>query len=61
MRNINLIALIFFFLYLTKISLAEKISIVYTIDNDPITNLDIQNEITYLKLFNEKIREMDDN
>ena len=59
MRNINLIALIFFFLYLTKISLAEKISIVYTIDNDPITNLEIQNEITYLKLFNEKIREMD--
>ena len=59
MRNINLIALIFFFLSLTKISLAEKISIVYTIDNDPITNLEIQNEITYLKLFNEKIREMD--
>ena len=60
MRNINLIALIFFFLCLTKISLAEKISIVYTIDNDPITNLEIQNEITYLKLFNEKIREMDE-
>ncbi len=56
MRNINLIALIFFFLCLTKISLAEKISIVYTIDNDPITNLEIQNEITYLKLFNEKIK-----
>ena len=61
MRNFNLIALIFFFLCLTKISLAEKISIVYTIDNDPITNLEIRNEITYLKLFNEKIREMDDN
>ena len=60
MRNINLITLIFFFLCLNKISLAEKISIVYTIDNDPITNLEIRNEITYLKLFNEKIREMDD-
>mgnify|MGYP001310298630 CR=1 FL=1 len=59
MKNINLIALIFFFLCFSKTSLSEKISIVYTVDNDPITNLEIKNEITYLKLFNEKIREME--
>tara|TARA_Y100001958_G_C21218443_1_gene543812 strand:+ start:998 stop:1933 length:936 start_codon:yes stop_codon:yes gene_type:complete len=60
MRNINLIVLIFFFTFISKTSLCEKISIVYTIDNDPITNLEIKNEITYLKLFNKKIREMED-
>ena len=59
MKNINLIALIFFFLCFSKTSLSEKISIVYTVDNDPITNLEIKNELTYLKLFNEKIREME--
>ena len=60
MRNINLIVLIFFFLCFSKTSLSEEISIVYTIDNDPITNLEIKNEIIYLKLFNKKIREMED-
>ena len=54
---------LFFFLIffsLSKNSFSEKISIVYTVDNNPITNIEIKNEITYLKLINRDLNNMDD-
>lgn len=54
---------LYFFLLLClfpKISFSEKISIIYTVNNDPITSIEIKNEITYLKLINRNLNEMDD-
>ena len=50
---------IIFFSY-TLNSYAEKITIVYTVENDPITSVEIKNEIIYLKLINKEIESMDD-
>ena len=50
---------IFFFTYTLNLH-AEKITIVYTVENDPITNVEIKNEIIYLKLINKEIENMDD-
>lgn len=50
---------IFFFAYTLNLY-AEKITIVYTVENDPITNVEIKNEIIYLKLINKEIENMDD-
>ena len=54
---------LFFFLIfflLSKNSFSEKVSIVYTVDNNPITSIEIKNEITYLKLINRDLNNMDD-
>ena len=54
---------IFFFIFFFACTLnlyAEKITIVYTVENDPITSVDIKNEIIYLKLINKEIESMDD-
>ena len=32
-------------------------SIIYTVDNNPITNVEINNEITYLKLLSKEFTE----
>tara|TARA_Y100000816_G_scaffold86787_1_gene59748 strand:- start:556 stop:1491 length:936 start_codon:yes stop_codon:yes gene_type:complete len=50
---------IFFFTYTLNLH-AEKITIVYAVENDPITSVDIKNEIIYLKLINKEIESMDD-
>ena len=50
---------IIFFSY-TLNSYAEKITIVYTVENDQITSVEIKNEIIYLKLINKEIESMDD-
>ena len=50
---------IFFFTYTLNLH-AEKVTIVYTVENDPITNVEIKNEIIYLKLINKEIESMDD-
>ena len=50
---------IFFFAYTLNLY-AEKITIVYTVENDPITSVEIKNEIIYLKLINKEIESMDD-
>ena len=58
--NIFRASLIFFiFLTFSKNSYSEKISIVYTINNVPVTNIEIQKEITYLGLINQKLSQMD--
>ena len=46
--------LLFFFIE-TNLSLAEKVSIIYVIENTPITNVAINNEIKYLLLINKKL------
>tara|TARA_Y100000816_G_C26013318_1_gene529824 strand:+ start:35 stop:970 length:936 start_codon:yes stop_codon:yes gene_type:complete len=54
---------LFFFLIsfsFPKSSFSEKVSIVYTVNNDPITSIEIKNEITYLKLINRDLNNMDD-
>ena len=54
---------LFFFLIsisFSKSSFSEKVSIVYTVNNDPITSIEIKNEITYLKLINSDLNNMDD-
>ena len=54
---------LFFFLIsisFSKSSFSEKVSIAYTVNNDPITNIEIKNEITYLKLINSDLNNMDD-
>ena len=53
---------LFFFLIvfsISKSSFSEKVSIVYTVNNDPITSIEIKNEITYLKLINRDLNNMD--
>ena len=55
--------LIFIFINLIFIPkiFAQKISIIYTIENSPITNIEIKNEISYLLLVNSSLREVDQN
>ena len=53
---------LFFFLIffsLSKNSFSEEVSIVYTVNNNPITSIEIKNEITYLKLINRDLNNMD--
>ena len=59
MKKILLISSIIFFFFISKTSYSQKVYILYTIDNNPITNVEINNEITYLKLFNKNLRSMD--
>ena len=59
MKKILLISSTIFFFFISKTSYSQKVYILYTIDNNPITNVEINNEITYLKLFNENLRSMD--
>ena len=55
--------LIFIFINLIFIPkiFAQKISIIYTIENSPITNIEIKNEISYLLLINSSLREVGQN
>ncbi len=48
------------FFSLSKNSFSEKVSIVYTVNNNPITSIEIKNEITYLKLINSDLNNMED-
>ena len=59
MKKILLMSSIIFFFFINKTSYSQKVYILYTIDNNPITNVEINNEITYLKLFNKNLRSMD--
>tara|TARA_A100001011_G_scaffold297902_1_gene310714 strand:- start:2296 stop:3231 length:936 start_codon:yes stop_codon:yes gene_type:complete len=57
--SIFLFFFLIFFLF-SKSSFSEKISIEYTVNNEPITSIEIKNEITYLKLINSDLKNMDD-
>ena len=56
---IKIIILFFIFIYANK-SIANTVNIIYTVDNNPITNVEINNEITYLKLLSKELQNMDD-
>ena len=52
--------ILFFILIYSNNSKTNTINIIYTVDNNPITNVEINNEITYLKLLSKELRNMDD-
>ena len=60
-EKFNLLFYIIIFILNFKNTYSEKISIIYTVDNEPITNVQINNEITYLKLINKNLDTMEDN
>ena len=51
-------SILFFFFIQTNLCLAEKVSIIYVVENSPITNIAINNEIKYLLLINQKLSEI---
>ena len=56
--KIKIISILFFFFTQANLSLAEKISIIYVIEDTPITNVAINNEIKYLLLINKKLNQV---
>ena len=60
MKGIIKIIILFFILIYANRSIANTVNIIYTVDNNLITNVDINNEITYLKLLSKEMRSMDD-
>ena len=60
MKIFSLIFFFLFFLLFPKYSNLQEISIIYTVDNVPITNNQIKNEISYLKIVNENLNKMED-
>ena len=60
MKIFGLIFFLFFFLLFPKHSYLQEISIIYTVDNVPITSNQVKNEISYLKIVNENLNKMDD-
>ncbi len=60
MKGIIKIIILFFILIYANRSIANTVNIIYTVDNSPITNVEINNEITYLKLLSKEMRSMDD-
>ena len=60
MKVLTFLFFILIFCSFSKNSYSEKISIIYTVNNDPITSVEIKNEITYLKLINRDLNKMDD-
>ena len=60
MKIFGLIFFLLFFLLFPKHSYLQEISIIYTVDNAPITSNQVKNEISYLKIVNENLKNMDD-
>ena len=60
MKIFSLIFFYLFFLLFPKYSHLQEISIIYTVDNVPITSNQVKNEISYLKIVNENLNKMDD-
>ena len=60
MKGIIKIIILFLIIIYANRSIANTVNIIYTVDNNPITNVEINNEITYLKLLSKELRNMDD-
>ena len=60
MKIFGLIFFLLFFLLFPKYSYLQEVSIIYTVDNVPITTNQVKNEISYLKIVNENLNKMDD-
>ena len=59
MKILSIVFFLVFFFLISNNSFSEKISIIYTVNNVPITNIEIKNEIAYLKIINKKLNQMD--
>ncbi len=57
--NLFLSILIFVFFISPNKSFSQKVSIIYVVENTPITNIEINNEINYLLLINQELRKID--
>ena len=57
-KNLLIVLLIINIFFSSKV-LSEKIIILYKVENTPVTNLEIKNEISYLLLINENLRNVD--
>ena len=57
--NLFLSILIFVFFISSNKSFSQKVSIIYVVENTPITNIEINNEINYLLLINQELRKVD--
>ena len=51
-------SILIFFILQTNVIASEKISIIYVVENIPITNVAINNEIKFLLLINQKLSEI---
>ena len=51
-------SILIFFILQTNVIASEKISIIYVVENIPITNVAINNEIKFLLLINQKLNEI---
>ena len=60
MKKFNSLFYIIITILIFENTYAENISIIYTVDNEPITTVQIKNEITYLKLINKSLEKMED-
>ena len=60
MKKFNSLLYIIIAILIFENTYAENISIIYTVDNEPITTVQIKNEITYLKLINKSLEKMED-
>ncbi len=60
MKNFSIVFFWVIILFYSQNSFSQKVSIVYTVENTPVTSIEIQNEITYLKLINKKLNDVDD-
>tara|TARA_B100000123_G_scaffold13165_1_gene9868 strand:- start:368 stop:1303 length:936 start_codon:yes stop_codon:yes gene_type:complete len=60
MKKFNSLFYIIIAILIFENTYAENISIIYTVDNEPITTVQIKNEITYLKLINKSLEKMED-
>ena len=56
--KVSISSVLIFFFFQINLCLAEKISIIYIIENTPVTNVAINNEIKYLLLINQKLSEI---
>jgi len=57
--NLFLSILIVVFFISSNKSFSQKVSIIYVVENTPITNIEINNEINYLLLINQELRKVD--
>ena len=60
MKIFGLIFFLLLFILFPKYSYLQEVSIIYTVDNVPITSNQVKNEISYLKIVNENLNKMDD-
>jgi len=60
MKKFNSLFYIIIFIFNFENTYSENISIIYTVDNEPITSVQIKNEITYLKIINKDLDKMED-